>query len=190
MKHYLELTLLHDRLIASNRILEEVYGKIHSKLASIKAVDNQQPIGVSFPRYNINAGLGDKIRLFATDESTLVSLDIATLLGDLERYVHVSDVAQVPDKVSYGTYRRVQVQSNLERVARRKAKRAGISINDAMDHLSQFEETHTSLPFVYMSSKSTAQSFKLFVYCSPSDASNTGRFSSYGLSASSTVPMF
>lgn len=189
MTQYIELTLLHDNFVASSKILEAVYSKLHTKFSSLRTDDNTQPVGVSFPRYDISKGLGDKIRLFASDD-ILTSLNLAMVLEDLEKYVHISDVLPVPVKVSHGHYRRVQVQSNMIRVARRKAKREGITLEEATERLSQFEETHTSLPFVYMGSKSTSQSFKLFVYCSASESRSDGKFSTYGLSASSTVPIF
>lgn len=189
MTQYIELTILHDNFVASSKILEAVYSKLHTKFSSLRTDDNTQPVGVSFPRYDISRGLGDKIRLFASDD-ILISLNLATALEELEKYVHISDVLPVPAKVSHGHYRRVQVQSNMIRVARRKAKREGITLEEATERLSQFEETHTSLPFVYMGSKSTSQSFKLFVYCERVKDKAVGAFSTYGLSASSTVPIF
>ena len=196
MKHYIELTLLHNTELPANFLLQKVYTKLHFKFANLKSTDNLQPVGISFPRYEINVGLGittglgDKIRLFSEDEQVLVDFNVTDVLSELVDYVHISDIQQVPEKVSYGHYRRVQVQSNMIRVARRKAKREGITLEEATERLSQFEETHTSLPFINLGSKSTNQHFKLFVYCERVKDKAVGAFSTYGLSASSTVPIF
>ena len=116
----------------------------------------------------------------------------------------------VPEKVSgYATYQREQPKTNKERLARRYAKRHNLDYETALNGIinlnapspdqdgykTQFRycdmpQKNIPTPFIRLKSLSSEQTFCLWIKKTVVAEPAGTTFSSYGLSATSTVPEF
>lgn len=192
MKYYIELTLIQNADIAHYFLWEKVFQQVHLGLVEMQDTDQNVQIGISFPEYDKeNFRLGSKLRLFAEDESILKEFDIKKWLNRLSDYVHITRIREVPDrKLTYSFYKRELIKHAKERLARRKAKRAGIEIDEALRLLKNYKEEKVKTPFINIKSQSSKQRFKLFILKEESDKLVNQGFNSYGLSNISSVPEF
>lgn len=192
MKFYIEVTLLPDVEIGLNFLWQKVYQQIHLALVEIQDANKQVPIAVAFPEYEKDTFyLGKKLRLFANEQSQLDALDIQKWLARLSDYVHFTKVREVPaDITQYVCFGRLQAKSNIERLARRKARRENITEQNALALLKGFKDERLKEPFVHLKSLSGGQDFRLFISKRKVEQAVTGSFNLYGLSAFATVPWF
>jgi CRISPR-associated endonuclease Csy4 len=197
MQYYQEITLLPNPEVGLNFLWTKVFQQIHLGLVEIQDVQKQVPIGVSFPAYSAEkpASLGDKCRLFADDEAMLERFDAKKWLARLSDYVHCTGIRPVPAKRSgYAVYRRVQPKNNTHRLARRYAKRHEIGLEQALRHYQGRSPASTQSPFIRLRSLSSGEMFCLFIsktsVAEAIDNSGCRCFSTYGLSATRTVPEF
>ncbi len=191
MKHYIELTLLPNSEIPIYFIWEKLYQQLHLALVEVQDDNGQVAIGVSFPGYDGKGyQLGCKLRLFAKTKQELKQLNLGKWLARLTDYVHITSIKDVPDGCGFGLFKRVQPKSSTARLARRKAKREGISVEQAMAKLAGHKEQTSKLPFVHIRSLNSDKRYRLMICYSATYQSNAGTFSTYGLSPTSTVPVF
>ncbi len=192
MKQYVEITFLPCAEMPLHILTQQVYQQLHLKFVEMKNENGLQPIGVSFPKYDSEANtLGEKIRLFAQDLETLERFNAKQTLRKLSDYVHVTGIRNVPDNVkTFGCFQRLQLKTNNLRLARRKAKRENVDVEIALSTLQRFKEQQTTAPFVIIKSASNGEMFRLFVVYSEQANDNSGGFGTYGLSGTSTVPIF
>jgi len=191
MNFYLDITLLPDAEANIGFIWQKVYGQLHLALVGQQTEKGYSRIGVSFPEYSVNAfPLGRKLRLFSKTSEQLQELNLAKWLNRLTDYTHCSSIKEVPPVKQYACFKRVQFDSNIERLARRRVKRKGESLEEALMHYSGFKEQQSKLPFVNMQSTSKGGRFRLFVEQEAVDQEKEGLFSCYGLSKTATVPWF
>ncbi|MDC7126805.1 MAG: type I-F CRISPR-associated endoribonuclease Cas6/Csy4 [Spirochaetales bacterium] len=193
MNYYQEITLLPDGEIGLSFLWGKVFGKLHIALVNTKREDGSIPVGISFPQYMKVEGcrLGGKLRVFSNDKETLLLCDIEQVLNALKDYVHLTSIRTVPSNVSqYSIYSRVQAKTNVSRLARRKAKRKGISFEDALKSYENFEEGFIDYPYLNLKSWSNGNLFKLFIKKDEAENSNLASFNCYGLSSNSPVPEF
>lgn len=204
MKFYQEMTLIDQAEISPYVIWSKLYTQLHIALAEIKDESDQVNIGVSFPQYIFEEkaenqkgkiNLGKKLRLFAALEEDLKKFDIRHWLERLEDYVHITSIREVPrDIKGYAIYKRKQVKTNAQRLARHRVKRGDIGFDEALARYSNVITT-TNLPYIEMKSLSTSDQqsekhFKLFIEKQLAEQSETQVFSTYGLSSVSSVPEF
>ena len=202
MKYYQEITLIDQAEISSYFIWSKLYTQLHIALAEIKDTNNKVNIGVSFPQYlfekedkNSKVHLGKKLRLFAQNEADLKKLDFKKWLDRLTDYVHITSIREVPENIKgYAIYKRKQVKTNAERLARHRVKRGDIGFDEAFARYSNVITT-TDLPYIQMLSLSTSDEqdkkrFKLFIEKRSIGQSESQVFSTYGLSSESSVPEF
>ena len=196
MRNYVEITLLPDVDITLNFLWEKVYRQLHLALVEIQDSDKTVPVGVAFPGYRYDTEkneLGSKIRLFSPTIEKLEALNIDQWLSRLRDYVHVSSIRDVPEKnQSYTIFRRIQSKNNNHKMARRKAKREGISIEQALAYFKGRKEQYSLAPFVRIKSLSSNHQYRLIIIQEKANGSHCkGVFSTYGLSKNgSTVPLF
>jgi len=213
MKYYLEITLLPNEEIPIHFLWSKVFQQIHLGLVEMQDAKRRVLIGVSFPGYVANdqfTTLCSKLRLFAQDEATLARFDAPKWLARLSDYVHCASIRPVPDKVAgYAIYRREHAKTNPERLARRYAKRHDLDFDAAWNGVVELRsdskggETYPksfrycdmsdkriATPFIRLQSLSNGQSFCLWIKKVTVAESSSGEFSSYGLSATATVPEF
>ncbi|MFC0351203.1 type I-F CRISPR-associated endoribonuclease Cas6/Csy4 [Undibacterium danionis] len=196
MKYYQELTLLPQAEVGMYAIWPKLYTQLHLALVEIQNAYPDQPVGVSFPQYklgqeNISGFIGNKLRIFALDEATLAQLDLAKWLRRLNDYVHITQARAVPENIKrYYCFSRVQAKSNVHRLARRKASRKDISLEQALMSLEGFKEQKLHQPFINLGSLSRGERFQLFIEREEFSQPMSGVFTSYGLSSVATVPDF
>lgn len=192
MKYYFEVTLLPSSEISLYFLWEKVYQQVHLALVELKDSEGLVPIGVSFPNYSVEKNhLGNKLRFFAQVESDLVDLNIEKWLFRLMDYLHITKIRSVPEPEGFAIFRRVQTKSSKDRLARRKAKREGITFDKAKELLSAFDEKVSILPYIHTKSLSSSKRYRMMIGFSKVDNSQCGgKFSTYGLSNNCAVPLF
>jgi len=191
MRHYLDITLLPDGEANIGFIWQKVYGQLHLALVEQQAINGHSVIAASFPEYSDNVfPLGRKLRLFSKTREQLQKLNLAKWLNRLTDYTHCTSIKEVPPVKQYACFKRVQFDSNIERLARRRAKRKGESLEEALMHYSGFKEQQSKLPFVNMQSLSKGERYRLFIEQEIVEQEKEGLFSCYGLSKTAAVPWF
>lgn len=192
MNYFQEISLLPNTGIDVYFLWQKIYQQIHLALAENKDSVNLSSIGVSFPEYNAAEYLlGAKLRLFAEDEKSLEQMECERWLNRLSDYVHIKPVATVPEKVvGYACFRHVKLKGNKEKLARRRAKRKGETLQQAVAHFADYKEQCSKLPYINMTSQTNGQRFRLFIEKQEMEHPKTGSYSCYGLSRTTTVPLF
>lgn len=192
MKYYREITMLPSADIELNFLWAKVFQQIHLGFVEIKDSNGIVPLGISLPEYHSEYGpLGRKLRIFSISKENIEEFDADIRLKRLSDYVHLTGVRDVPGRIkSFCRFKRQQPKTNVERLARRKAKRKGISIEQAISELKDFEDKQVDTPFINMQSLSKKKRFRLFILKEVCDTPVYEGFSTYGLSPVSTVPEF
>jgi CRISPR-associated endonuclease Csy4 len=192
MKYYQQISLVPTADIGLYFIWQKLYQQIHIALVENKTGDNASAIGVAFPEYNADKYyLGKKMRLLAENEKLLEKLQCEKSLNRLRDYVHVDQIKPVPEKiVGYACFKHIKLKGNKEKLARRRAKRSGETLQQALLHFEDFEEQRSKLPYINLISQTNGQRFRLFIEKQEMQQPRTGLFSCYGLSDSTTVPLF
>jgi|SRR5690625_4016120 len=187
MDHYLDIHLKPDPDFTPPVLMGALYNKLHRALVSLQS----DRIGVSFPDHKLSPrSLGGHLRLHGRADD-LAELQAHAWLAGMKEHVTVSDMTTLPAQVSHRCVRRVQPKTSVERLKRRYARRHNVS-KEELDRLYKgFELNRVPYPFVSIRSQSTGQSFALFIEHGPESLSPIkGSFSTYGLSATGTVPWF
>ena len=198
MKNYIEMTLLPDVDITLNFLWEKLYQQLHLALVEIQDSDKIVPVGVAFPEYRCDTEenvyqLGSKVRLFSPTRETLEAVNINQWLSRLSDYMHISSIREVPEKnQSYTIFKRSQPKNNNHKMARRKAKREGISLEEAIAYFKSRKEQYSPAPFVRIKSLSSNNQYRLIILQEKANENHhKGVFNTYGLSKNgSTVPLF
>ncbi|TRW97116.1 type I-F CRISPR-associated endoribonuclease Cas6/Csy4 [Candidatus Methylobacter oryzae] len=194
MRFYLEITLLPNPEVGINFLWSKVFQQIHLGLVEAQDEQGQIPVGVSFPEYETGekySVLGRKLRLLAGDEAALGRFDAARRLSRLSDYVHCTGIRPVPEKLTgYATYQRQQPKTGSERLARRYAKRHNVDYDTALARYSAMPHKTIATPFIHLKSLSGDQEFCLWIKKTVVAELSGRTFSSYGLSAASSVPEF
>lgn len=192
MKKYIEITLLPDAETPLYFLWEKVYQQLH--LAFVEVADEQSrvTVGVSFPRYDQEKRqLGNKVRLFAESEAALAGLRLDKWLARLSDYVHIKGIQDVPQRVEgYAFFKRLNDKSNKAKLARRRAKKLGVSFEEALHYFQQGEQSRPQpkkqvnhYPFISMTSLSSDNKYPLTIIREKADALVFGQgFNTYGLS--------
>jgi len=192
MNYYQEISLLPNADINLYFIWQKLYQQIHLALVENKIGDNLSAIGVAFPEYNVDKySLGKKLRLFAEDEKSLEQTHFEKWLNRLSDYVHLSHIKPVPEKLAeHACFKHIKLKGNKEKLARRRAKRKGETLRQALAHFENFEEHCSNFPYINMTSQTNGQRFRLFIEKQAMEQPQTGLYSCYGLSNTTTVPLF
>lgn len=186
MNYYLDIQLLPDPEFASSILMNAVYGKLHRYLAEHKTAQ----IGVSFPKYSLKPrSLGQSLRLHGS-QTDLQALVNSGWLGSMQSYSQVHSVQSIPSTTTFCQVRRVQAKSNIERLARRYAKRHSVSLEQALEQYAKADVSLLELPFINLNSQSTGQRFSLFIQQAKQAQPAQGQFNAYGLSSTANLPWF
>jgi len=196
MKFYIDITLIPNEEDNLGVVWSMLYIQMHLALVEIKDENNTVDIGFSFPFYNNHAfPLGDTLRVFAKSKERFKDLDIAKWLNKLDGYIYIGEIKEVPTNINgFVSFGRKQFKVNAERLARRQAKRKGISFEEALKNYENFDEEKkkkdNKLPYINVKSLSSDREMKIFIQKSIKEESKKGLFSTYGLSNEATVPLF
>jgi len=184
MKYYQDIIILSDPEIADEVLMAALFAQLHLKLN--KAGEGR--IGVSFPAVGLTPG--NRLRLHGTEED-LTTLAATHWYDSLKEYIFCKSIRPVPEGCRYRTVRRVQYKSSAERLRRRSVRKGWLTAEEAQEKISESNEKRGKLPFLPMKSRSNGHSWLLFLQHGPLKEKPTeGTFSSYGLSAETTVPWF
>jgi len=193
MNFYQEITLLPQVEISPYFIWQKLYQQIHLALVESKdETDNTSAIGVSFPEYDASQFmLGCNLRLLAPDKFALEKFECERWLGRLKDYLQCGGIEQVPEVVtSYACFCQVKPKGSKERLARRRSMRKSETFEQALAHYNTYKEKRSSLPYINMGSQTTGSHFRLFIEKQAKAQPQAGVFSCYGLSRTTTVPLF
>lgn len=192
MSYYQEIALLLKARIGLYDFWQKLYQQIHLALVEKKTGKNTSKIGVSFPEYNAKEFLlGTKLRLFAEDKATLTDMQCEKWLAHLHDYAVIGEITPVPEVVKgYACFAHIKLQGSKEKLARRRAKRHGETIEQAMAHFTTLDEQRSKLPYINMISQTTGRKFPLFIDKQTKGQAHNGMYSCYGLSKEVTVPIF
>lgn len=183
MDYYVDVTLLPCQEASDSFLMQVLFERLHKIFTS-----SQGEIGISFPSFGKT--LGNSLRLHGSDISLQRLMDTHWIEG-VNDYVKVSFITKIPDVVTYRTVKRVQVKSNLERLMRRSIRKGWLTEEEAAIKIATGTSQTLSLPFIYLRSQSTKQSFRLFIEHGPIVSEPvSGVFNSYGLSSGATIPWF
>jgi CRISPR-associated endonuclease Csy4 len=203
MEFYQEITLMEQAEISIHFLWSKVYTQLH--LAFVEQQNEQEkiPFGVSFPQYKVNqqkqsSFLGLKIRVFAHSEIELRQLNLEKWLERLIDYVHLTKPREVPqDKVvGYALFYRVNPRLSLKQRIANQAQRRNISLDEAKQHFEKYVEQPMLEPYISLKSLSAKREenidrfYNLYIGKSPADEAKDGKFGTYGLSRTVTVPEF
>ena len=191
MDHFVDIHLLPDPELPAHVLMSALYAKLHRAL--VMGDGNAGGIAISFPGYSVQSGaihLGRCMRLLGSVPG-LQTLAGTGWLGGLRDQVSVNTAAAVPTTATHRSLRRVQAQSNPERLRRRLIKRHGIDEAEARKRIPDSATEMLTLPFLQMRSASTGLNFRLFLRLGPAQATaESGSFNTYGLSTTATIPWF
>lgn len=200
MDYYIDIKLLTDTEITLGFIWQKVYLQIHLALVEKRDENNKLSIGLSFPNYQEeHFPLGSILRIFTETKEELENLDLNHWLTRLLDYIELSPIREVPKDIkTFASFGRKQFKSNAEirRLAKRHAKRNNISEEQALSLYANTEEKYkklkekNKLPFINIKSLSNGHPIKIFIVRKESSKENKGLFNTYGLSKTSTVPIF
>jgi CRISPR-associated endonuclease Csy4 len=194
MNYYLEITLLPNTDLNLFNLWSKVFQQIHLGLVEMQDEQGRIPIGVSFPEYVTGekySVLGGKLRLLSNDKITLSRFNASQWLSRLSDYVHYTSIRPVPEKLSgYAIYQREQPKTSNERLARRYAKRHNVDYDTALQRYSTMTHKTIATPFIRLKSLSSDQEFCLWIKKTVVAELSCRTFSTYGLSAESSVPEF
>lgn len=184
MDSYLDLRVLPDLEFNAETLVAALFAKLHRALGARGHGD----IGVSFPEYGKTPGA--LLRLHGLRQA-LSELEATTWRAGLNDYCQVSEILPVPATAQWRTVSRVQVKSNPGRLFCRSVRKGWISEEQAKERLRSAQVQQSDLPYVYVTSLSSRQRFPLFILHGELQSSAVaGRFGSYGLSSTITVPWF
>lgn len=195
MGFYVDITLLPDAEVSLSFLWRKVYQQVHHGLVGLMSGVQESEIGVSFPDYQTeNLGempLGRRLRLYSKSKEKLVLLNTEKLFCRLRDYVHVIAIRNVPNRVrGHSCFKRVQSKSNTERLARRKARRHQIDYEQALLSLAERKNVIKKAPYINLLSISSGHNFPLIIEQKIAEAETVGAYNSYGLSPTTTVPVF
>ena len=196
LRYYQQIDIYDDGEISPGFVWSRLFGLLHPRLVGLKDDEGLTPVGLSFPGYGKERfPLGTSLRLFAPDKETLESLQTETLLEDYGDYLRVDSVREVPKTEKYARFYRQQFKNtNPERLARRYAKRHNISFEEALKHYQKLDTEAVvkanKLPYIHLQSASTGQRHRLFIAKETVGEVVAGRFNTYGLSKTATIPCF
>lgn len=192
MDYYIDIHISEKQCMADayefspHIVMNMAFERLHLALADMKS-DN---IGVSFPDADGTcSGLGKVLRMHG-DEKALSDVSKHRIISVIRDYALIDNIRQAPVDAEFYTVRRVQAKSSPERLRRRSMKRHGLTEQQAKEKIPDSAAEFLELPFITLSSKSTGQKFRLYIKQQKADGFVPGNFSTYGLSASATVPMF
>jgi len=184
MDYYQDIRVLADVETPEQVLMAQVFLHLHKVLQ--RAASNR--IGISFPAVKVT--LGDRIRLHGSHED-LAALQQSTWEQGLRDYINCSGIAKVPEGASWRYVKRVQVKSSAERLRRRSVSKGWLSESEALQRISNANEQRSDLPYLMIKSGSNGNAYPIFIEHGPIGAVPVdGSFSSYGLSATKTVPWF
>jgi CRISPR-associated endonuclease Csy4 len=195
MKNYIEITLIDDKTFSLTQLWSKLYTQLHLAFVEQKDANEQIPIGVSFPEYKLIQKndkplglLGSKLRVFASSQQELEALALEKWLAHLADYLHIKSARPVGEVSTHLLVSRYRLSPNAEKVAQRFARFKNITYDAALKHCLTHKKGWKDYPYIGIKSLSNKNHFNLAIKQQAVETAVSGKFSTYGLSATSTVP--
>lgn len=195
MNYYLEITLINDKEFGFSNLWSVAYAQLHLAFVEQKDTHEQIPYGVSFPEYKFIEKkekplglLGSKLRVFANSQQELEALALDKWLERLSDYVHIKSAKPVGEVSKHLLVSRHRVGPKLEKVAQRFARFKNITYEESLKHCLAHKRGWEDYPYICIKSLSNQERFNLAIKQQFVEEAVPGKFSTYGLSATSTVP--
>ncbi|MGR7920628.1 type I-F CRISPR-associated endoribonuclease Cas6/Csy4 [Zobellella denitrificans] len=183
MDHYVDIQVLPDPEFGQVDLLNALFAKFHRVLQQ----QTQGRVGVSFPRHG--RLLGDCLRLHGSLPD-LLNLQECNWLQGMRDYTRVSLPAPVPTGAKFRVVKRVQAKSAHNKRQRSIAK-GWLTPEQAMLRIPDTQQKTLKLPYVELNSRSNGNRMRVYIEHGPLQSEPVaGTFSSYGLSAVTTIPWF
>lgn len=196
MNYYLELTIIGNPELTPYQIWSKLYTQLHLAFVEQKDAQGKTVYGVSFPQYRTLADkkiayLGYKLRVFAPTEQALSALNLDKWLERLVDYIHISRIRSVPNDIKgYANYYRATPKMILDERITHQAKRHGVPYHKAAERFEGYKEQSLVYPHIQLTSQTNHQSYPLYIGKQTAEVLTDGRFGTYGLSRTSSVPEF
>ncbi|OAV35932.1 type I-F CRISPR-associated endoribonuclease Cas6/Csy4 [Moraxella catarrhalis] len=196
MNYYLELTIIGNPELTPYQIWSKLYTQLHLAFVEQKDAQDKTVYGVSFPQYRTLADkkiayLGYKLRVFAPTEQALSALNLDKWLERLVDYIHISSIRSVPNDIKgYANYYRATPKMILDERITHQAKRHGVPYHKAAERFEGYKEQSLVYPHIQLTSQTNHQSYPLYIGKQTAEILTDGRFGTYGLSRTSSVPEF
>lgn len=196
MNYYLELTIIGNPELTPYQIWSKLYTQLHLAFVEQKDAQDKTVYGVSFPQYRTLADkkiayLGYKLRVFAPTEQALFALNLNKWLERLTDYIHISSIRSVPNDIKgYANYYRATPKMILDERITHQAKRHGVPYHKAAERFEGYKEQSLVYPHIQLTSQTNHQSYPLYIGKQTAEVLTDGRFGTYGLSRTSSVPEF
>ena len=172
-----------DDEMRQNVLLNKIFTKFHKALYDLNADD----VGVSFPEYKVL--LGKMIRIHST-EKRLRELQGQNWLGGLSGYCKQSDILPIPSNVMHRTISRTQ-QNMTNAKLKRLIKRGSIKEENIKAYKAKMYATGLSEPFLELNSTSSGHKHRRYIkFGEILLEPKMGKFDTFGLSKTATVPIF
>jgi CRISPR-associated endonuclease Csy4 len=184
MDFYIDLILQGDEEIPIYFIRNKVFIKLHKALYDLK----ESSIGISFPKYKTK--LGNIIRIHGQN-SSLNALQQDNWLGGLIGYCQVSDILPIPEKIrGYQTISRIR-QNMSHAKLQRLLKRDTIPTQDIKPYKIKMITEGLDNAYFELKSTSNKQLYRRYIQFGELNTQAVkGKFDSFGLSKTGTVPIF
>lgn len=184
MDYYQDIKVIADAETSDGVLLAQLFMRLHQVLGRVA----EGRIGISFPQ--VKKTLGQQLRVHGS-QADLTALQQSGWLKGLQDYIASSEIASVPQEISWRVVKRVQVKSSAERLLRRSVSKGWLSEAEARQRSSLLNEQRSDLPYMLIKSGSNRNAFPLFIEHGPIQSSPViGSFNAYGLSATATIPWF
>jgi len=185
-KYYQELHLKKLDEISPEFVLSKVYLELHLAFVEI-APDGNCPFGISFPEYDLlHSTLGRTIQIFSDSREMFDLLALSQRLRRYRDYLVVGDVKEAPTPRAYASFFRFHQDSPAK--VRRFAKRHHLSLEEAGE-VYTYTKVDT-FPTILLDSKSTGMKFPICIQMKEHAHPVEGCYGSYGLSKTTTVPVW
>lgn len=187
MNHYFEIRIRPDPEFSETMLLGALVGKLHRGLVAIEASD----VGISFPEHSTHPrSLGGLLRVHG-ERSRLEALNASDWFVGMRDHVTTTEILPTPPQAQHRVVKRRQYKTSAERLRRRRMRRHQQNYEEAQRCIPDSVERRVETPFVMVRSRSTGETFCLFVEHGDLCSSPVpGAFNAYGLSKVATVPWF
>lgn len=183
MNSYFDIELKPDTEMRENVLMNKVYTKLHKILFDMKATD----IGVSFPKYKVM--LGKVLRVHSSSEY-LAQLQSSNWLGGLSGYCAISELQTIPVEAKHRMVSRIQMNMTQSKLNRLK-KRGSITASEVKEYKAKMFSKGLDNPYVELESGSNGHKHRRYIkFSEVLDKPTMGKFDSFGLSKTATVPWF
>lgn len=187
LTHYFEIKAIPQAEMTQNAVMSHLFKTVHPFLPQFKG-----EIGVSFPGYGQHRTAGGILRLFGNEAAISKLNRLLYQEGNIRDYALLSLTQAIPqERKEYATFSRVRFKGASDvRRAEKRLKAQGQWTKKVEERLLEKWSVLTKLPYLEMKSLSNKQTFSLWIERKRQKEEVLGTFNSYGLSKTTTVPIF